>query len=272
MVSCRFMSSTETVFLGESPITVAPHLPLSHSPSQEDRIRRDYEALLEKVTSGSDIGMAAAHRDVLETNLTNRFGHVARQPQTIKLREEVIQFSWVDRGDISARMATFATFSAMNSLELMSIVEARDKPAYIDGRLGDTAVSEYVLRRPAVVDHHDYQLRPKVKRLIDIDEDRKAAVVTAKTGGRTVIPEEGSAFEVKTRHSGFVVLDETLDREQLQAFKILGQMSWGEKITEHMVADFREVVTQSVTEEQLFYPTLCTLYIARHIADTQSQD
>lgn len=266
------MSSDKTNFVGESPFNAAPHLPLFNDGSQEARVRRQYDALLDGATLGTDTNLVSAHRDVLEANLTNRFNHIKRQSITSEFEREVVRFSWIDRQDVTDRMATFALCEVMDSLELMSIVEAADKPGQVDGHIGDAAVAEFTDQYQATVHHHQYSLRPKVKRLIDIDEDKQAAVVTAKTGGRVIVPNDGEPFEVKTRHSGFVILDDTLDRQQLLAFKILGQMTWGNKITEPMVADFRETVARSISEEQLFYPTLCTLYLSKHISNVRSRD
>lgn len=243
-------------------------LPYFYTTEADQSIRRRYiEAIGKSIPSEADAEFRQAHASVADVNLTNRLKHISRNtdlPERSDIEYEFVRLNWHDHEDFEDRMAAFAGSDSLPSLEIVTDLQAGQEPRVITSTLAEKAFSLVADFKGMEIVENDARHRVKVTRTLSVG-DTKAAVVTAKTDQLALKRRDGQIIDVKTRQSGFVLLDDELEDDEREALRILGDMQWGYPITEDLVSPFRETVGQVLSEKDVFHPTLCTLFLARRI-------
>lgn len=241
-----------------------PILPWDLDEKRAQEVRTQYENRLDNLLGDHIPALVETHREITMQNLEKRLGHIVNREDIRSMYvHDVFHFLKNDGYSKSAegRIKGFAEVNKLPNIEVFSHVQAADRPQRLSTELAHRAlyyasdITQY-----EVSEHSNERTRIKVTRLADTKLGR-IAVVAAKTDGLSL--EAGDQIiDVKLRQSGFVKMDESLSEEQITAFRVLGGLSWG-SITEDDVRPFRDRVGNVVVEEELYHPTISTLFLAR---------
>ena len=243
-------------------------LPYFYTPDVDGDIRDGYHKAIKQVVADSaDAAYVDAHTNVADVNLNNRLKHISRNaslPPRSEMEHEYIRLSRHSPSEYNARMAQFVVSHALPSLEIVTDLQVGQAPHSITASLAKKAFNLLADFEELNIVEDTPRQRVKVTRTMPVG-DTKAAVVTVKTDQLSLRRDDGELIDVKTRQSGFVILDNRLEDQAREAFRILGDMKWGEVITDELVEPFRQRVSEVLREEEVFHPTLSTLFLARRV-------